>query len=77
MLLVSVHWFNRSNYMNDKLDVECLSCQVGNQTCEYANAKFSRGKGTYYILECFGLSVPYSTLHSRTEKLGKLSIEKV
>ncbi len=48
--------------------MECLSC---NQSCGYAHAQFSLGDGNYYILECFGPAIPYSTLHNRTEKLGK------
>ena len=51
--------------------MECLSCQQGNETCEYANAKFSLGKGSYYILECYGLAVPFAVLYSRTGKLSK------
>jgi hypothetical protein len=57
--------------MNDKLDVDCLSCHDGNESCGYANAQFSPGKGSYYILECYGPSIPYSMLYNRNEKLGK------
>lgn len=57
--------------MDDKLEAECLSCQQGNDSCEYANAKFSSGKGSYYILECYGSTIPFSTLYSQTEKLGR------
>jgi hypothetical protein len=62
---------NRWDYINDKLDADCLSCDDANETCGYASAQFSHGKGNYYILECFGPSIPYSTLHNRTDKLGK------
>jgi len=48
--------------------IECLSC---NESCGYANAQFSLGNGSYYILECVGPSIPYSTLHNQIEKLGK------
>lgn len=57
--------------MEDEVGPECISCQDVNDTCEYANAKFSRGNGSYYVLECYGPSVPYSVLYSGTEKLGK------
>ena len=57
--------------MNEKIEVECLSCQQGNETCEYANAKVSLGKGSYYILECYGSAIPFAVLYSRTSKLGK------
>jgi hypothetical protein len=49
-------------------DIECLSC---NQSCGYANAKFSLGNGSYYILECFGPAIPYARLYDRTGELGK------
>lgn len=58
--------------MNDKLEAECISCQQGNDSCGYANAKFSFGKGSYYILECYGPSIPSSTLYSQTEKLSRI-----
>ncbi len=61
--------------MNDILDADCLSCQSGNESCGYANAQFSPGKGSYYILECYGPSIPYAILYSRTEKLGKWGFE--
>jgi hypothetical protein len=49
-------------------DIECLSC---NESCGYTSAQFSIGNGDYYILECFGPSIPYSILYNRTRKLGK------
>jgi len=52
-------------------EIECLSC---NESCGYASAQFSLGNGNYYILECFGPSIPFSTLHNRIEKLGKKMI---
>lgn len=57
--------------MDEKLDVECLSCHDGNESCGYANAKFSRGKGSFYILECYGPSIPYSILYNPAERLSK------
>ncbi|CAF0954267.1 unnamed protein product [Adineta steineri] len=59
----------RWNYMNTKLDAECISCHDGNESCGYANAQFSHGKGSYYILECYGPSIPFSTLYNRTGRL--------
>ncbi|UJR20892.1 hypothetical protein I4U23_024001 [Adineta vaga] len=47
-------------------EIECLSC---NESCGYVNAQFSSGKGSYYILECLGPSIPYSALYNRTDKL--------
>ncbi|CAF1161992.1 unnamed protein product [Rotaria sp. Silwood1] len=59
----------RWNYTNEQIDAECLSCHNDNESCGYANAKFSRGNGSYYILECYGPKIPYSTLYNRTNKL--------
>ncbi|CAF4091113.1 unnamed protein product, partial [Adineta steineri] len=53
-------------YTDNNTDIECLSC---NDSCGYANAQFSLGKGSYHILECFGPSIPYSTLYNQTDKL--------
>ncbi|UJR28644.1 hypothetical protein I4U23_009876 [Adineta vaga] len=63
----------RWNYMNDKVDLDCISCNDENQTCGYANAQFSSGNGSYYVLECYGPSIPYSTLHNRTDKIGLIN----
>ena len=57
------------NHADGKNRVECLSCRDENETCAFANAQFSPGKGSYYILECNGPSIPYSTLHNRTHRL--------
>ncbi|CAF1150393.1 unnamed protein product [Adineta steineri] len=56
----------RWTYTDNNTDIECLSC---NDSCGYANAQFSLGKGSYHILECFGPSIPYSTLYNQTDKL--------
>ncbi|CAF3436510.1 unnamed protein product [Rotaria socialis] len=63
----------RWNYMTDQIDSKCLSCDDANETCGYANAKFSRGNGSYYILECYGPSIPYSTLYSGTQQLALIN----
>ncbi|CAF1087184.1 unnamed protein product [Rotaria sordida] len=59
--------FYRWTYSNSKSEIECLSY---NESCGYVNAQFSLGNGTYYILECFGPSIPYSTLYNRNKKLA-------
>ncbi|CAM4778334.1 unnamed protein product [Rotaria magnacalcarata] len=56
----------RWSFSYSKSYIECLSC---NESCGYANAQFSLHNGSYYILECFGPSIPYSTLFNRKEKL--------
>jgi hypothetical protein len=61
----------RWNYRIPELDIECISCQDKNDSCGYAYAQFSRRNGSYYILECYGPSIPYSMLYKQTEKLGK------
>lgn len=63
----------RLNYMNDKVEAECISCQQGNDSCGFANAKFSTGKGSYYVLECYGPTIPFSTLYNQTEKLALIN----
>ncbi|CAF2409910.1 unnamed protein product [Rotaria sp. Silwood2] len=60
----------RWTYSNSKSEIECLSC---NESCGYANAQFSLGNGAYYILECLGPSIPYSTLYNRNEKLALIN----
>ncbi|CAF0987125.1 unnamed protein product [Rotaria sp. Silwood1] len=62
--------FYRWTYLNSKSEIECLSC---NESCGYANAQFSLSNGTYYILQCFGPSIPYSTLYNRNEKLALIN----
>jgi hypothetical protein len=58
---------NRWTYSKSRSEIECLTC---NESCGYVNAQFSLGNGSYYILECFGPSIPYSTLHNRIKQLG-------
>jgi hypothetical protein len=62
-----IFYENRWTYVNSISEIICLSC---NESCDYASAQFSIGKGNYYILECFGSSIPYSILYNRTKKLG-------
>jgi len=62
-----IFYENRWTYVNSISEIICLSC---NESCDYASAQFSLGKGNYYILECFGSSIPYSILYNQTKKLG-------
>ena len=55
-------------------DIECLSC---NESCGYVNAQFSFGNSSYYIMECFGPSIPYSILYNEVKKLSKKNIQFV
>lgn len=58
-------------FLDDENHLECLSCQNDNDSCGFAHAKFSLGRGSFYVLECYGPSIPFATLHDRTSKLGK------
>lgn len=58
--------------MSNQIEPECISCNDVNDTCGYSSAKFSAGNSSYFILECYGPSIPYSTLYSTTTgKIGK------
>ncbi|CAF1639034.1 unnamed protein product [Adineta ricciae] len=63
----------RWNYLEAQANADCISCNIANHSCGYANAQFSPGKGSYYILECYGPSVPYSTLHNLTDQIGLIN----
>lgn len=55
--------FNRNNNDGDVDDTKCITCdQIELNQCLYNRITFSKN-GTYYIRECLGPNIPYSTLH--------------
>ncbi|EHA97476.1 Dipeptidyl peptidase 4 [Heterocephalus glaber] len=48
--------------LNDNAKVECLSCELNPQRCQYYSVSFSK-EAKYYQLKCWGPGLPLFTLH--------------
>ena len=61
--MITTNRNNNNNDNNNNNTTKCITCdQIELNQCLYNRLTFSHN-GTYYIRECLGPNIPYSTLH--------------